>query len=85
MAVISQLQMFQICTVFVLFKFYTVHKTVQILHFKMSEAGKSKQIKGKDLSLADKILVIDEFETKTLQSAVWKKIWNIAITGVMNS
>ena len=44
-----------------------------ILHFKMSEAGKSKQIKQKDLSLADKFLVIDEFEKKTLLIAVAKK------------
>ena len=40
----------------------------------MSEAGKSKQIKCKDLLLIDKILDIDEFEKKTLQSAVAKNL-----------
>ena len=39
----------------------------------MSEAGTSKHIKRKDLSLADKILVIDELEKKTSQSTVAKK------------
>ena len=39
----------------------------------MSEAGTSKHIKPKDLSLADKILVIDQLEKKTLQSTVAKK------------
>ena len=39
----------------------------------MSEAGTSKHIKCKDLSLADKILVIDELEKKTSQSTVAKK------------
>ena len=39
----------------------------------MSEAGISKHIKRKDLSLADKILVIDELEKKTSQSTVAKK------------
>ena len=39
----------------------------------MSEARTSKHIKRKDLSLADKILVIDELEKKTLQSTVTKK------------
>ena len=39
----------------------------------MSEAGTSKHIKHQDLSLADKILVIDELEKKTLQSTVAKK------------
>ena len=39
----------------------------------MSEAETSKHIKRKDLSLADKILVIDELEKKTLQSTVAKK------------
>ena len=40
----------------------------------MSEAGTSKHIKRKDLSLADKILVIDELVKKTSQSTVAKKI-----------
>ena len=54
----------------------------------MSEAGTSKHIKHKDLSLADKILVIDEIEKKTLQSTVAKKFRilqsqvDIAISGV---
>ena len=40
----------------------------------MSEAaGKSKQIKRKDLTLADKILVLDELEKKKSQSAVAKQ------------
>ena len=39
----------------------------------MSEAIISKHIKCKDLSLADKILVIDELKKKTLQSTVAKK------------
>ena len=62
-----------VCTVFASFKFYTVHKPVQILKFKMNKAGTSKQIKCKDLLLADKILVIDELDKKTSQSAVVKK------------
>ena len=53
--------------------FYTVHKTVQILKCKMNEAGTSKQVKRKDLLLADKIFVIDELVKKILQSAVIKK------------
>ena len=36
-------------------------------------AGTSKQIKRKDLSLTDKILVLNEFKNKTSQSAVAKK------------
>ena len=36
-------------------------------------AGTSKQIKRKDLTLADKILVLDELKNKTSQSAVAKK------------
>ena len=36
-------------------------------------AGTSKQIKRKDLTLADKILVHDELKNKTSQSAVAKK------------
>ena len=39
----------------------------------MSEAGTSKHIKRKDLSLVDKILVIDELEKKTSQSTIVKK------------
>ena len=61
-------------TAFVSFKFHTVHKTEQILKFKMNEAGTIKQVKHKDLSLADKFLVIDEPEKKTWQSAVAKKL-----------
>ena len=57
-------------TVFVSFSFYTVcettvYETEQFQNFKLSEAGTSKHIKRKDLSLADKILVIDELEKKT--------------------
>ena len=36
-------------------------------------AGTSKQIKRKDLTLTDKILVLDELKNKTSQSAVAKK------------
>ena len=36
-------------------------------------AGTSKQIKRKDLTLADKILVVDELKNKTSQNAVAKK------------
>ena len=39
----------------------------------MSEVGTSKHIKCKDLSLADKILVIDELEKKASQSTFVKK------------
>ena len=39
----------------------------------MNETGTSKQVKYKDLWLTDKILVIDELDKKTLQSAVAKK------------
>ena len=39
----------------------------------MNKAGTSKQVKHKDLSLADKILVIDELDKKTSQSVVTKK------------
>ena len=46
---------------------------MQILKFKMNEAGTSKQVKHKDLLLADKIFVIDELVKKILQSAVIKK------------
>ena len=67
-----------ICTVFVSFSFYTVCErtvceTEQFYNFKMSKARTSKHIKCKDLSLADKILVIDELEKKTPQSTVAKK------------
>ena len=40
----------------------------------MNEAGTIKQAKHKDLSWADKFLVIDEPEKKTWQSAVAKKL-----------
>ena len=39
----------------------------------MMKAGPSKQPKRKDLSLSDKILVINEPEKKTSESAVAKK------------
>ena len=51
----------------------------------MNAAGTSKQIKCKDLSLADKILVIDELDKKHIAKCSCKKIWNIAITAVANS
>ena len=64
---------------FALFLFHS-----SFIQLKMSEAGKSKQIKHKDLSLADKILVIENLK-KNIAKCSHKKIWNIAITGVMNS
>ena len=41
--------------------------------FKTSEAGSSKQVKAKDLSSADKILVINEFDKKDFQSVIAEK------------
>ena len=47
---------------------------MQILKFKMSKTGTSKQVERKDLLLADKVLVIDKLDKKTLQNAIVKKL-----------
>ena len=45
---------------------------MQILKFKNSEAGTSKQVKRKHLSVGDKVLVIDEVGKKHHKVQLWK-------------
>ena len=75
MAAILQSLIFALRTVFVSFNFYQlVSYTEQILLIKNDEAaGTSKQNKRKVLTLADKILVLDELKNKTLKQTMSMK------------